>query len=92
MLGETGVLNSSLRFDDEFVRHKILDVIGDLALVGYPVIGHLVAHRGGHELHAAFAEKILQESEAWQIVESQDTGEAAQGVSGVPEVAPSVTS
>ena len=91
VLGETGVLNSSLRFDDEFVRHKILDVIGDLALVGYPVIGHLVAHRGGHELHAAFAEKILQESEAWQIVESQVAGEAAQGAPGVPEVAPSVT-
>ena len=91
VLGETGVLNSSLRFDDEFVRHKILDVIGDLALVGYPVIGHLVAHRGGHELHAAFAEKILQESEAWQIVESQVTGDAAQGAPGAPEVAPSVT-
>ena len=70
VLGETGVLNNSLRFEDEFVRHKILDVIGDLALVGYPVIGHLVAHRGGHELHAAFAEKILQESDAWRIVES----------------------
>jgi UDP-3-O-[3-hydroxymyristoyl] N-acetylglucosamine deacetylase len=70
VLGETGILNNSLRFEDEFVRHKILDAIGDLALVGYPVIGHLVAHRGGHELHAAFAEKILQESEAWRVVES----------------------
>ena len=91
VLGETGVLNSSLRFDDEFVRHKILDVIGDLALVGYPVIGHLVAHRGGHELHAAFAEKILQESEAWQIVESQVTGGAAQGTPATAEVATSAT-
>ena len=91
VLGETGVLNSSLRFDDEFVRHKILDVIGDLALVGYPVIGHLVAHRGGHELHAAFAEKILQESEAWQIVESQVTGGAAQGTPATVEVATSAT-
>ena len=89
VLGETGVLNSSLRFDDEFVRHKILDVIGDLALVGYPVIGHLVAHRGGHELHAAFAEKILQESEAWQIVESQVTGGVAQGTPATAEVATS---
>ena len=91
VLGETGVLNSSLRFDDEFVRHKILDVIGDLALVGYPVIGHLVAHRGGHELHAAFAEKILQESEAWQIVESQVTGGAVQGTPATAEVATSAT-
>ena len=70
VLGETGVLNNSLRFEDEFVRHKILDAIGDLALLGYPVIGHLVAHRGGHELHAAFAKKILRESDAWRIVES----------------------
>ena len=72
MLGETGILNNSLRFEDEFVRHKILDAIGDLALVGYPVIGHLVAHRGGHELHAAFVEKILQESDAWRLVESPE--------------------
>ena len=91
VLGETGVLNSSLRFDDEFVRHKILDVIGDLALVGYPVIGHLVAHRGGHELHAAFAEKILQESEAWQIVESQATGRAAEATPATAEVATPAT-
>ena len=91
VLGETGVLNSSLRFDDEFVRHKILDVIGDLALGGYPVIGHLVAHRGGHELHAAFAEKILQESEAWQIVESQATGRAAEATPAIAEVATPAT-
>ena len=69
VLGETGVLNP-LRFDDEFVRHKILDVIGDLTLVGHPVIGHLVAHRGGHALHAAFAAKILEERDAWRIVEA----------------------
>jgi UDP-3-O-[3-hydroxymyristoyl] N-acetylglucosamine deacetylase len=70
VLGETGVLNNALRFEDEFVRHKILDVIGDLSLVGYPVIGHLVAHRGGHALHTAFAAKILEEADAWRLVES----------------------
>ena len=70
VLGETGVLNSALRFDDEFVRHKILDVIGDLSLVGYPVVGHLVAHRGGHALHTAFAAKILEERDAWKLVEA----------------------
>ena len=70
VLGETGVLNNALRFDDEFVRHKILDVIGDLALVGHPVIGHLVAHRGGHALHTAFAAKILEETDAWRLVEA----------------------
>ena len=69
VLGETGVLNNGLRFDDEFVRHKILDVVGDLALVGHPIIGHVVAHRGGHALHASFAQQILEDSEAWRLVE-----------------------
>src|SRR5438309_5314600 len=69
VLGETGVLNA-LRFEDEFVRHKILDAVGDLALVGYPVIGHLVAHRAGHALHTEFAAKILEERHAWRLVES----------------------
>jgi UDP-3-O-[3-hydroxymyristoyl] N-acetylglucosamine deacetylase len=70
VLGETGVLNNALRFEDEFVRHKILDVIGDLSLVGFPVIGHLVAHRGGHALHTAFAARILEEIDAWRVVET----------------------
>jgi UDP-3-O-[3-hydroxymyristoyl] N-acetylglucosamine deacetylase len=70
VLGETGVLNNALRFEDEFVRHKILDVLGDLALVGHPVIGHLVAHRGGHALHTAFAAKILEDRDAWRFVEA----------------------
>ena len=70
VLGETGVLNNALRFEDEFVRHKILDAIGDLALVGYPVIGHLVAHRAGHALHTEFAAKILEETHAWRLVEA----------------------
>jgi len=69
VLGETGILNNALRFEDEFVRHKILDAIGDLALVGYPVIGHLVAHRAGHALHTEFAAKILEETNAWRLVE-----------------------
>jgi UDP-3-O-[3-hydroxymyristoyl] N-acetylglucosamine deacetylase len=68
VLGETGVLNA-LRFEDEFVRHKILDAVGDLALVGYPVIGHLVAHRAGHALHTEFAARVLEETQAWQFVE-----------------------
>jgi UDP-3-O-[3-hydroxymyristoyl] N-acetylglucosamine deacetylase len=65
------VLNNALRFEDEFVRHKILDAIGDLSLVGYPVIGHLVAHRAGHALHTSFAARILEEVDAWKIVEGE---------------------
>ena len=74
VLGETGVLNNALRFEDEFVRHKILDAIGDLALVGYPVIGHLVAHRAGHALHTEFAAKILEETKSWRLVEGPFEG------------------
>jgi len=70
VIGETGVLNSALRFEDEFVRHKILDAIGDLALVGYPIVGHVVAHRAGHALHTAFAARILEETSAWTLVEA----------------------
>ena len=88
VLGETGVLNNALRFDDEFVRHKILDVIGDLSLVGHPVIGHLVAHRGGHALHAAFAAKILEEVDAWRIVETPFEGMVAPPSVAVAKAAP----
>jgi UDP-3-O-[3-hydroxymyristoyl] N-acetylglucosamine deacetylase len=85
VLGETGVLNqNALRFEDEFVRHKILDVIGDLSLVGYPVIGHLVAHRGGHALHTAFAARILEEVDAWRIVEGDTAAAAGRLPIGVP--------
>ncbi|HEY1912464.1 MAG TPA: UDP-3-O-acyl-N-acetylglucosamine deacetylase [Vicinamibacterales bacterium] len=87
VLGETGVLNA-LRFDDEFVRHKILDAVGDLALVGYPVIGHLVAHRAGHALHTEFATKILEEASAWRLVESPTEGALAPIPSGVKHVVP----
>jgi UDP-3-O-[3-hydroxymyristoyl] N-acetylglucosamine deacetylase len=72
VLGETGVLNP-LRFDDEFVRHKILDVIGDLALVGHPIMGHLVVHRGGHALHTALAAEVLGQADAWEFVEAPET-------------------
>ena len=83
VLGDTGVLNNALRFEDEFVRHKILDVIGDLSLVGHPVVGHLVAHRGGHALHTAFAARILEETDAWRLVDVP-----SDGMVGVPVTAP----
>ena len=71
VIGDTGVLNA-LRFEDEFVRHKILDVVGDLALVGYPVVGHVVAHRAGHALHTELGRAILADREAWCLVEAPD--------------------
>ena len=69
VLGETGVLNP-LRFEDEFVRHKILDAVGDLSLLGYAIQGHLVVHRGGHALHTAFAREVLRQTDAWQLVDA----------------------
>lgn len=64
MLNETG-----LRFADEFVRHKILDIIGDLALLGMPVLGRVNAERSGHILHAALMSKLLRNDAAWEIVD-----------------------
>ncbi len=60
VLGEEGVLNGALRFRDEFVRHKILDVIGDLALLGRPVIGHVIARNAGHALNHRLVREIAQ--------------------------------
>jgi len=85
VLGETGVLNP-LRFEDEFVRHKILDVIGDMALVGHPIVGHLVVHRGGHALHTALAAELLRQPDAWQFVEASASSLAKAPVA-VPAVA-----
>ena len=70
VLGETGVLNP-LRFEDEFVRHKILDAVGDMALLGHPLQGHLVVQRGGHALHTAFAREVLQQTDAWTLVDAR---------------------
>ncbi|MCL4809493.1 MAG: UDP-3-O-[3-hydroxymyristoyl] N-acetylglucosamine deacetylase [Thermoanaerobaculia bacterium] len=60
VVGDSEVMNGGLRFGDEFVRHKVLDLLGDLALVGRPVVGHIVAHRAGHALHTALAREIRQ--------------------------------
>jgi hypothetical protein len=59
VLTEAAVLNEGgLRFPDEFVRHKILDILGDLALLGYPVLGHFVGIHSGHELHAHLMRRL----------------------------------
>lgn len=67
-LTETGMLNEEpLRFKDEFVRHKILDLLGDFALIGRPVLGRLVAYRAGHALHTRFVAGLLESPEHWTI-------------------------
>ena len=68
VLGETGVLNNPLRFPDEFVRHKILDLLGDLVLLGKPLHAHVVATRAGHEIHTKLVQSILKSKNSWEIV------------------------
>jgi UDP-3-O-[3-hydroxymyristoyl] N-acetylglucosamine deacetylase len=62
------VNREGLRYRDEFVRHKVLDLIGDLSLVGMPVIGHVVAHKSGHGLNAQMVNKLLQSPTNWVLV------------------------
>jgi UDP-3-O-[3-hydroxymyristoyl] N-acetylglucosamine deacetylase len=67
VVGDDGILAGSLRFQDEFVRHKILDLLGDLSLLGHPLRGHVVAFKGGHRLHGALVDKILRTPQAWEL-------------------------
>jgi UDP-3-O-[3-hydroxymyristoyl] N-acetylglucosamine deacetylase len=70
VLTKTGMLNETgLRFSDEFVRHKILDIIGDFALLGMTLQGRVKAERSGHLLHAALMSSLLRNRKAWEIVD-----------------------
>jgi UDP-3-O-[3-hydroxymyristoyl] N-acetylglucosamine deacetylase len=68
VLTEHGILNEHLRFADEFVRHKIMDLIGDLALLNYRLLGHVVAYKAGHHLHSELVSKILDNPLKWDLV------------------------
>jgi UDP-3-O-[3-hydroxymyristoyl] N-acetylglucosamine deacetylase len=67
VIGEHGLLNGSLRFEDEFVRHKMLDLTGDISLLGYPLRGHVIAYRAGHDLHGRLARKIWESTDSWYL-------------------------
>ena len=79
ILGVKGPENGPLRFDDEYVRHKVLDLIGDLALAGRRIEGHVVAERAGHAMHTALVSRLLKDRSAWELahvpVEAQETRE-----------------
>ncbi len=69
VLDEYRVLNNDgLRYDDEFVKHKVLDAIGDLYLLGHPVIGAFIAHKSGHALNNQLLRRLLEEKSAWEYV------------------------
>jgi len=76
ILTDKGVINSSgLRFKDEFVRHKILDLIGDFSLIGFPIYGHVFANKSGHSTNLKFMKKLLTCPECWEIVSESATSE-----------------
>src|ERR1700758_3570004 len=67
VLTKDGVLNGPLRYEDEFGRHKALDLIGDLALVGLPLLGRVEARKAGHSLHTQLVSRLLGDPSAWEI-------------------------
>lgn len=69
-IGNDGILNKEgLRFADEFVRHKILDAVGDFSLLGYHILGHVKAFKSGHDLNHRLVKELLAERESWELVE-----------------------
>ncbi|HXX80672.1 MAG TPA: UDP-3-O-acyl-N-acetylglucosamine deacetylase [Thermodesulfovibrionales bacterium] len=77
ILSDKGVLNSSgLRFKDEFVRHKMLDSIGDFSLIGFPIYGHILAHKAGHSTNLKFIKKVISCPECWEIVSEAELPQA----------------
>ena len=66
VLDDDSITNGPLRFEDEFVRHKILDLLGDLVLIGRPVIAEITAHKAGHAMHSRLVEALLAQMEIAQ--------------------------
>jgi UDP-3-O-[3-hydroxymyristoyl] N-acetylglucosamine deacetylase len=72
VLTRDGIENGPLRFPDEFVRHKVLDLVGDLALLGKQILGKVVADRAGHAMHTALVSRILRDKTLWEEVSVSD--------------------
>jgi len=68
VLTQDGIENGPLRFPDEFVRHKVLDLVGDLALLGKQILGKVIADRAGHAMHTALVSRILRDQTLWEEV------------------------
>jgi len=86
VLSPTGLLNPSLRFEDEFVRHKILDLVGDIALVGRPLLAKVRAHRAGHALHFSLSNQILRHPDYYEIVSAESTRRTRNQVASLLQV------
>jgi UDP-3-O-[3-hydroxymyristoyl] N-acetylglucosamine deacetylase len=80
VLGDTRVLNEGgLRYDDEFVKHKILDAIGDLHVAGRPMLAHYTAYKSGHALNNKLLRQLLADKDAWESVTFDDAKDAPAG-------------
>ena len=85
VIGDDSILNpGGLRFQDEFVRHKILDSIGDFSLVGHPILGHIKAFKAGHDINHQMVEKILATPECWKLVEFSEEDLRSALYTGAP--------
>ncbi len=81
VLTRDGIENGPLRFADEFVRHKVLDLVGDLALLGKQMLGKVVADRAGHAMHTALVSRILRDKTLWEEVTSEEARDSTTSYS-----------
>lgn len=84
VMSASGPENGPLRFRDEFVRHKILDLIGDLALVGRRIIGRVVADRAGHAMHTALVQRLVRDHSLWEEMAEEEATAADPAAHGAP--------
>ena len=89
VLTKNGIENPPLRFADEFVRHKVLDLVGDLALLGKQILGNVVADRAGHAMHTALVSRLLRDKTLWEetTVEEEEASSVEQQI---PTTAPTL--
>ena len=84
VLDEYRVLNAEgLRFSDEFIRHKVLDAIGDLYLIGKPILGAFSAHKSGHALNNRLLRELIARPDAWEVASFERAEDAPAGVAGL---------
>ena len=80
VLTRDGMMNGPLRYADEFGRHKALDLIGDLALVGLPLLGRVEARKAGHSLHTQLVSRLLADTSSWEVTTAHETAKSHEAV------------